>query len=176
MDDYRTVNRASWDERVPAHAASPDYHVEEFAADPAYLSDVVRFDLPLLGDINGMRGVHLQCHIGTDTVSLARLGASMTGLDFSEPAAQQARVIAERIGADARFVVSDVYAAADVLGREGFDLVYTGVGALCWLPSVRRWADVVASLLRPGGRLFIREGHPALWAIDDWSSRQMART
>jgi SAM-dependent methyltransferase len=167
MDDYRTVNRASWDERVPAHAASPDYHVEEFAADPAYLSDVVRFDLPLLGDINGMRGVHLQCHIGTDTVSLARLGASMTGLDFSEPAAQQARVIAERIGADARFVVSDVYAAADVLGREGFDLVYTGVGALCWLPSVRRWADVVASLLRPGGRLFIREGHPALWAIDD---------
>jgi len=85
-DDYRTANRASWDERVPAHAASPDYQLEQYAADPGFLSEVVRFDLPRLGTISGLRGVHLQCHIGTDTVSLARLGASMTGLDFSAPA------------------------------------------------------------------------------------------
>jgi SAM-dependent methyltransferase len=111
--------------------------------------------------------VHLQCHIGTDTVSLARLGASMTGLDFSAPAVEQARRLADRTGADARFVEADVYAAAEVLGRGAFDLVFTGIGALCWLPGIRRWAAVVADLLRQGGRLFLREGHPMLWALDD---------
>ena len=166
-DDYRTVNRASWDERVPAHAASPDYQLERFAADPGFLSQVVRFDLPRLGTISGLRGVHLQCHIGTDTVSLARLGASMTGLDFSALAVEQAQRLAQRIGADAKFVQADVYSAAEVLGRGAFDLVFTGIGALCWLPDIRRWAQVVADLLRPGGRLFLREGHPMLWALDD---------
>jgi SAM-dependent methyltransferase len=167
MEDYRVVNRASWDERAPAHAASPDYDVEQFAADPAFLSKVVRFDLPLLGDISGLRGVHLQCHIGTDTISLARLGASMTGLDFSGPALAQARRLAERTGDDATFVQADVYDAADVLGAGSFDLVFTGIGALCWLPSIRRWAGVVAALLRPGGRLFLREGHPMLGTLAD---------
>src|SRR5271169_4733409 len=104
MADYRDVNRANWDERVPAHVGSADYAVGRFAADSSFISDVVRFDVPLLGDIAGQRGVHLQCHIGTDTVSLARLGASMTGLDFSAPAVSAARRLAGRIGADARFV------------------------------------------------------------------------
>ena len=167
MEDYRIVNRAGWDERVPAHVASPDYQVERFAEDPGFLSSVVRFDLPRLGAISGLRGVHLQCHIGTDTVSLARLGASMTGLDFSAPAVEQARRLAQRIGADATFVQAEVYSAAEVLGRGAFDLVFTGIGALCWLPDIRRWASVVAALLRPGGRLFIREGHPMLWSLDE---------
>jgi SAM-dependent methyltransferase len=167
VDDYAAVNRANWDERVPAHAASPDYSVDKFIADPEFLSEVVRFDLPLLGDISGQRGVHLQCHIGTDTVSLARLGAVMTGLDFSPAALAQARELARRTGSAAEFVQADVYAAADVLPAGGFDLVYTGIGALCWLPSIRRWAAVVARLLRPGGRLFIREGHPVLWSLQD---------
>lgn len=167
MMDYRAVNRANWDERVPAHVASPDYQVEQFVTDPGHLSKVVRFDLPRLGDIAGARGVHLQCHIGTDTVSLARLGASMTGLDFSAPAVKQAQELARRIGADATFVQAEVYEAVDVLGREAFDLVFTGVGALCWLPDIRRWAATVGGLLRPGGRLFLREGHPVLWALDD---------
>jgi SAM-dependent methyltransferase len=164
---YRAANRANWDERVPAHVASPDYAVRDFLADPAFLSGVVRFDMPLLGDVTGLRGVHLQCHIGTDTVSLARLGARMTGLDFSAPAVAAARELAAAAGADATFVQADVYEAADVLGRGGFDLVYTGIGALCWLPDVRRWARVVAGLLCPGGRLFLRESHPMLWALDD---------
>jgi SAM-dependent methyltransferase len=158
---------ASWDERVPAHAASEGYQIDRFLADPAFLSKVVSFDRPRLGDISGQRGVHLQCHIGTDTISLARLGASMTGVDFSVPAIKQASGLAERTDADATFVVSDVYAAPDLIGQGSFDLVYTGIGALCWLPSVARWASVVASLLRPGGRLFIREGHPMLWALED---------
>ncbi|SCL25429.1 Methyltransferase domain-containing protein [Micromonospora pallida] len=167
MLDYRTVNRANWDERAAAHAASPDYAVDRFAADPAFLSSVVRFDLPRLGDVAGLRGVHLQCHIGTDTVSLARLGATMTGLDFSGPALAQARRLAGIAGVDVDFVEADVYDAADVLDAGGYDLVFTGIGALCWLPSVARWAEVVARLLKPGGRLFIREGHPVLWAVDD---------
>jgi SAM-dependent methyltransferase len=167
MSEYQDVNRANWDERVPAHVASPDYGVERFASDPGYLSKVVRFDVPLLGSIAGLRGVHLQCHIGTDTVSLARLGASMTGLDFSEPAVSAARSLASAIGADATFVQAEVYAAPDLLGSGVFDLVYTGIGALCWLPDIRRWASVVSALLAPGGRLFIREGHPMLWTLDD---------
>jgi SAM-dependent methyltransferase len=165
--DSISVNRANWDERAPLHAASPGYAVERYIADPEHLSDVVRFDRPRLGDIRGLRGVHLQCHLGTDTISLARLGATMTGLDFSPAALEQARSIAERAGAAVDYVESEVYAAPDVLPREAFDLVYTGVGALCWLPDIRRWARVVASLLKSGGRLFVRESHPMLWAIDE---------
>jgi len=167
VEDYAEINRANWDERAPAHAASPDYAVERFASDPAHLSEVVRFDLPLLGDVGGLRGVHLQCHIGTDTISLARLGARMTGLDFSNASLTQARRIAGLAGADVRFVQAEVYDALTVLEPASFDLVYTGIGALGWLPDIARWAAVVAGLLRPGGRLFIREGHPMLWALED---------
>jgi SAM-dependent methyltransferase len=167
MNDYRAINRASWDERVPAHAASLDYALQRFEEDPEFLSGVVRFDLPRLGDVGGARGVHLQCHIGTDTISLARLGARMTGLDFSAPAVAQAAALAKRVDAAADFVQADVYDAVDVLGAGRFDLVFTGIGALCWLPDIRRWAAVVAGLLRPGGRLFLREGHPMLWTLAD---------
>jgi len=166
-DDYRALNRASWDERAPAHADSPDYAFERFRTDPTYLSDVVRFDVPLLGPVEGLRGVHLQCHLGTDTLSLARLGARMTGLDFSASALERARALAADTGVDVDFHEADVYDAADVLPPGSFDLVFTGIGALCWLPDVRRWAGVVRRLLAPGGRLFLREGHPMLWALAD---------
>jgi SAM-dependent methyltransferase len=167
MSDYREINGAYWDERVAAHAASPDYGLERFADDPAFLSEVVRFDVPRLGDIGGLDAVHLQCHIGTDTVSLARLGARMTGLDLSAPALAVGRELARSAGADVRFVQSEVYGAAEALGAGAFDLVFTGIGALCWIPDIRAWADVVATLLRPGGRLHIREGHPMLWSLAD---------
>ena len=152
---------------APVHAASPGYAIDRFVADPGFISDVVRFDLPRLGDVRGLDGVHLQCHIGTDTVSLARLGARMTGLDFSPPAIREARTLAGRLGLDVSFVESDVDDAAGVLGRARFDLVFTGVGALCWLPDIRGWARVCGELLRPGGRLFVREGHPVLWALEE---------
>jgi SAM-dependent methyltransferase len=167
MPDYREINGAYWDDRVPAHVASPDYGVAHFADDPAFLSDVVRFDLPRLGDISGLDVVHLQCHIGTDTVSLGRLGASVTGLDLSEAGLVEARKLAVAAGLDATFVQSELYDAATTLGEGRFDLVYTGIGALCWLPDIDRWAGVVSSLLRPGGRLHLREGHPVLWSLAD---------
>jgi SAM-dependent methyltransferase len=166
VNDYRAVNLANWNDRAAAHAASPTYAVHRFAEDPAYLSHTVRFDRPLLGDVSGLRAIHLQCHIGTDTISLARLGATMTGLDFSDKSLDEARRIATGAGADITFVQSDVYDALEAAG-DGFDLVYTGIGALLWLPDINRWARTVRSLLRPGGRLFIREGHPVLWSVDD---------
>jgi SAM-dependent methyltransferase len=149
-DDYRRLNQANWDDRVPIHVGSPDYAADRFD-DPDFLSGVVRFDRPRLGDLRGVRGIHLQCHIGTDTVSLTRLGAAMTGLDFSPPALVAARSLATRTGADATFLEGDVYDAVAVAGAAAYDLVYTGIGALCWLPDVRRWAQVVADLLAPAG-------------------------
>ena len=166
-DDWRAINLANWESRVAVHVGPGGYNLDTFD-DPTHLSRVVRYDLPRLGRLDGLDVVHLQCHLGTDTVSLARLGArSTTGLDFSPSALLRARKLATRAEADVTFVDGDVYDAVELLGAHRFDLVYTGIGAICWLPSIRRWAQVVAGLLRPGGRLFMREGHPALWSMSD---------
>lgn len=167
--EFIDANRANWDERATLHAArdGSGYGIERYIQDTDALSDVVRFDRPLLGDITGARVVHLQCHIGTDTLSLARLGATVTGLDFSENAVTEARRLADEAGVSVEFVRADVRDAADVLPRGSFDLVYTGIGALCWLPSIEDWAGVVADLLAPGGTLHIREGHPILWSMNE---------
>lgn len=167
--DYIAANRENWDDRAELHAArdGSGYEAQRYVEQPEALSDVVRFDRPLLGDIDGLRAVHLQCHIGTDTLSLARLGAQVTGLDFSERAVAEARRLVAETGDAVDFVQADVRAAAEALPNGAFDLVYTGIGALCWLPSVEEWARVVAALLAPGGFLFIREGHPILWAMDE---------
>jgi SAM-dependent methyltransferase len=167
VEEYASVNRANWDERAPAHAKSPEYAVARFLEDPEFLSGVVRFDIPLLGEIRGLSGVHLQCHIGTDTLSLARLGARMSGLDFSPAALTEARRLAAATKTEVEFVEADLYDAVTALGSGKFDLVYTGIGAPCWLPDIERWAGVVTDLLAPGGRLFMREGHPMLWALEN---------
>lgn len=141
------------------HAASPDYNVQKFRDNPNFISDVVKFDIPRLPDLKGKNVVHLQCHIGTDTLSLARLGAaSVTGLDFSAPALEEARRIASTSAGGEKlvFVQSDLYNAPNVLDHHSFDVVFTGIGALCWLHSIKDWAQVVCALLKPGGRLFIR--------------------
>ena len=112
MNESFDVNRANWNERADLHAASPDYQVEQFVSQPTHLSEVVRFDLPRLGDIAGLRALHLQCHIGTDTLSLARLGAQVSGLDFSPASLAQARRLAGRCGAAIDYVEALVYDAA----------------------------------------------------------------
>jgi len=167
LDDARAANLKNWESRVPVHAASDSYALDRLVNEPDRLSDVVVWDAPHLGDITGLDVAHLQCHIGTDTVSLARLGARVTGLDFSPGALAVGRDLAARMGLAVSFVEAELYAAPAVLGTERFDLVYTGIGALCWLPDIRRWAETVAALLRPGGRLYLREGHPVLWATDE---------
>jgi len=167
VEEYARVNLANWDERAAAHAASPGYDVERLVSGERELSHVVAFDVPRLGDIAGLDAIHLQCHIGTDTLSLARLGARMTGLDFSPAALEEARRIAAAAGEQIEYVQAELYDAPAALDGRTFDLVFTGVGAICWLPDIARWAHVVRSLLHPGGRLFIREGHPMLWALDE---------
>lgn len=159
------INLANWESRVPLHEEG--YGLDRYRDDPMALSDVVAFDRSRLGDISGLDVVHLQCHIGTDTLSLHRLGARVTGLDFSPSALGVAARLASECDADIDWVQAELYDAVDVLGQERFDVVYTGIGALCWLPDIQGWARVVAGLLRPGGRLFIREGHPMLWSLCD---------
>ena len=163
--DWRALNRANWDARVPVHATSRFYDVPGFVGGHSALRD---FELAEVGDVSGRTLLHLQCHIGTDTLSWARLGATVTGLDFSGPALETARSIAEQIGAtDARFVEADVYDAATALEGRTFDIVYTGLGALCWLPDIERWARTVAELIAPGGCLYLVEFHPVTDMFDE---------
>jgi SAM-dependent methyltransferase len=160
VEDYVTLNRASWDERVPLHVASGFYGVDRFVEGEEHLHG---FEIEELGDVSGRRLAHLQCHFGMDTLSLARHGAHVTGLDFSAPAIAEARALAARCGLDgqARFVEANVYDAVEALGAT-YDLVYTGKGALCWIPDLAAWAGVVAALLEPGGELYLSEFHPFL--------------
>jgi SAM-dependent methyltransferase len=166
LDPERQANFDNWQARVPVHLASKSYAIDEYLADPERLSGTVQFDRHEVGDVSGKSLLHLQCHIGTDTLSWARLGARVTGVDFSPRAAEAARELFRRSGSPGRFVVSELYESLEVL-REKFDVVYTGVGALCWLPDVAKWAQVVSQFLRPSGLFYVREGHPALWALDE---------
>lgn len=154
---WRDLNRAWWDERVPHHVGSDLYDVDGFKAGR---QTVEPFEQRLLGDVTGLRLAHLQCHFGLDTMGWARLGARVVGLDFSQPAVDSANALAAELGLDARFVCADVYDAVAALDGEAFDIVYTGLGALNWLPDLERWADVVVELIRPGGRLLLSEFHP----------------
>ena len=158
-EHQRASNLSNWNDRVAAHLASSGYDVDGFVADRRRIAKAVRLDRTELGDVRGLSLLHLQCHIGLDTLSWARLGAEVTGLDFSAPAIDAAREISRRSQTPSRFVVSDVYDAPDVLG-ETFDIVYASEGVLCWLPNVAAWAKVVRRLTRPGGTAFIRDGHP----------------
>jgi SAM-dependent methyltransferase len=123
-----------------------------------------------IGDIAGKRLVHLQCHIGTDTISLANRGAIATGVDFSEPALAAARDFANKAGHDVRFVQSNIYAAAAALG-ETYEVVYVTWGAINWLPDIFGWAHVVADVLEPGGFLYLAESHPSTLCLEEIEGR-----
>ncbi len=166
MDPPRQANLENWEDRVGVHTA-PDGYDLSFLDDPQGLTGVVAFDAPHVGEVRGKRLLHLQCHLGTDTLSWAALGAEVTGLDFSPSALEVARGLSQRSGRPGRFVHSELYDAPAALAGERFDVVYTGVGALNWLPDIAGWARVCAQLLAPGGLLHVREGHPMMWALDD---------
>lgn len=144
----------------------PRYGIDRFVDDPKFVGEVVSFDAPNMPDLNGKRLLHLQCHIGTDTIGLARLGAEVTGVDLSPKSIEAAQRLSDECGTPGRFVVSELYDSPTVL-PEKFDVVYTGVGAICWLPDIKAWAQVVSSFLEPGGVFYMREGHPVMWALDD---------
>jgi len=156
-EDWIETNRAMWDERVPIHVGSEFYDVERFLAGQGSLRD---FELTEMGDVSGCTLVHPQCHFGLDTLSWARLGARVTGLDFSVPAIDAARQVAGRAGIEAEFIHANVYDASQALERRRFDIVYTGLGAINWLPDIERWAATMVSLLQPNGRFYLAEFHP----------------
>ncbi len=163
--DWFEANRRIWNDRVPIHVGSDFYGVEAFKAGEPTLHD---YELEETGEIAGLDLVHLQCHFGMDALACARRGARVTGLDLSEAGIEAARRLAEECGIDARFVAANVYDAVEALG-ETYDVVYTGRGALNWLPDVERWARVVEALLRPGGFLYLNEFHPATDMMADES-------
>ncbi len=162
-DDWLTLNRALWDERVGIHVRSQFYDVDGFLAGRIALEG---FEREEVGPVEGRDLVHLQCHFGLDTLSWARLGARVSGLDFSAPAIDAARDLARKLGIDARFEVGNVYDAPSLLGQR-YDVVYTGLGAINWLPDIGRWASVCASLVRPGGFLYLAEFHPVAGIFSD---------
>ncbi len=162
--EYMDANRRHWDEVVGIHVRSDFYDVAAFKAGRSTLKPV---ELVELGDVRGKKLLHLQCHFGMDTLSWARNeGAIVTGVDFSEPAVEQARGLAAELGIAARFVHSNVYDLPDVLD-ERFDVVFTSYGVLCWLPDLTRWARVAAHFVRPGGTFYIVEFHPFAGVFDN---------
>ncbi len=163
--EYREANRANWNERVAGHWEPDAYDAPGFIADPERISSVVQFDRQYLGEVDGRLLLHLQCHFGMDTLSWARLGADVTGIDFSADAIAAAINLSEESRTPGRFVETELYDTPKALAGEQFDVVYTSVGALNWLPDIAGWGEVVAAMLNPGGTFYIREAHPVLWSL-----------
>jgi SAM-dependent methyltransferase len=162
-------NRRLWDAWTAIHTTGPFYDVQRFRDDPTDVR-IEPWEREEVGEIDGKTLLHVQCHFGLDTLSWARLGAAhVTGVDFSEPAIAFATELAAETGfaERSRFLVSNVYDLPGPLAGETFDIVYTGRGALGWLPDLAPWARAVASFVRPGGIFYVHEGHPVLWALDD---------
>ena len=159
------ANRANWNDRVAVHLKSDFYGVERWLASG---EGPDADELALLGNVSGRSLVHLQCHFGMDTLSWARAGAVVTGVDFSDAAIRAATDLAARAGLAerARFVLSDVAGAPSALAQR-YDVVYVSLGSLCWLARIEDWAEVVAALLAPDGTLLVHDVHPLAFSLDD---------
>lgn len=166
-ENWRALNRANWDERVSVHLGARTLRLDELRAGRAKLYAIEEAEL---GSVSGLRLLHLQCHWGCDTLILARRGATVVGLDFSGPAITAARTLATECGlaARARFVEADLYDARKAIPEPGsFDRVFVTWGAIHWLPDINEWARIVAYFLKPGGSVYLAEGHPAALVFDD---------
>ena len=163
MDEFLKANRELWDKLAPIHQKSEFYDVEGFLKGKQTLDPIELEELP---DLNRKKLLHLQCHFGMDTLSLARLGADVVGVDFSSEAIELAKELSKEAGVDARFICADVYDVPTIL-NEKFDIVFTSGGVIMWLPDLEKWADVISSSLQPGGVFYIREFHPFSYIFDD---------
>lgn len=167
--DWLVLNLANWNERVSIHLNAPPLHYDlgPLKQGKQQLEPIAA---GILGPVQGLRVLHLQCHFGQDTLTLAQQGATVTGLDFSPPAITAARSLAADLGLTdrARFVQANVYDAEAAINEPGsFDRVFVSWGALVWLPDVSAWARIVASFLKPNGFLALAEAHPAACVFDD---------
>ena len=171
MDEYRRSNQAMWDEYVGINSRSEMYALDQFKAGKSSLH---RLELDELGEVGGRSLLHLQCHFGLDTLSWARLGAQVTGIDFSGQAIALAQSLSQQLGIPANFLCSDLYdLSAHLTGQ--FDIVYTSYGVLTWLPDLPRWAEIVAHFLKPGGTFYIAEFHPFGMIFDETSPELRVR-
>lgn len=160
--NYIEINKKTWNEKVALHVDSEFYNMKDFLAGETSLNEI---ELNLLGDVRGKKILHLQCHFGQDTLSLARMGADVTGVDLSDKAVEKGSELAQQLGLDARFICSDVYKLPEVL-EEQFDIVYTSYGVIGWLPDMNKWAEVVSKFVKPGGKFVFVEFHPFVWMYD----------
>jgi 2-polyprenyl-3-methyl-5-hydroxy-6-metoxy-1,4-benzoquinol methylase len=158
-DNYIEINKALWDEKTNHHTGSAFYKMDDFLDGNSSLNDI---ELTLLGDVKGKTILHLQCHFGQDTLSLARMGAKVTGIDFSGIAINKARELNEQLGLDAEFICTDIYDLPNQLDKQ-FDIVFASYGTIGWLPDMKKWAGVVAHYTKPGGHFVFVEFHPVIW-------------
>jgi len=160
-DEARKGNRDFWDEVTPLHLKS--YNPERFLEGAPWLPKQM---LTEVGDVNGLSMLHLQCHFGLDTLAWSRLGAQVTGIDFSPQAIDAAQNLAKKADLPANFICADIYMLPEVLHGE-YDIVFTSIGVLCWLHDLDAWAKIIAHFLKPSGFFYIMEGHPLLYTFDD---------
>ncbi|WP_194890878.1 class I SAM-dependent methyltransferase [Catenulispora pinisilvae] len=154
-DTALRLNRLRWDELAGMHGEDSVYRASAVVAGESSLGPI---ETDLLGDVRGVRILHLQCHIGLDTISLARLGAEVTGVDFSETAVEKARAFAAAAGVAADFVVADAQDLPESLANR-FDIVFASHGVFHWIADADAWMRGVARCLAPGGRLVVVDFH-----------------
>jgi SAM-dependent methyltransferase len=162
-------NRALWDEIAPVHFNA--YREVDILRRGGIALD--ELEVQEVGEVKGKTLLHLQCHIGTDTLSWARLGAIVTGVDFSPQSLAYARQLQQELGLDATFIESNIYDLPQVLDGQ-FDIVYTSRGVLCWLRDIDAWARIIAHYLKPGGPFYIMESHPLLNVLEETAPGQLS--
>lgn len=165
--DYLEINRKLWNSRVEAHLSSSFYDLESFKKGRNSLTGP---ELELLGDVSGKKILHLQCHFGQETISLARMGAKSVGIDLSDKAIDAAKHLAKELGVAAEFACCNIYDLPKHLHTK-FDMVFTSFGTIGWLPDIDQWAQVISHFLNPGGKFVFVEFHPVLWMFDDLFER-----
>lgn len=162
-EDYIQKNKAAWNSRTDHHIHSAFYGLDKFLEGANSLNEI---ELNLLGNIAGKKILHLQCHFGQDSISLGRMGASVTGVDLSDNAIGKARELAVQTGIHAEFICCDLYDLPRHLDGQ-FDIVFSSYGTIGWLPDLDRWASIVSHYLAPGGRFVFAEFHPIVWMFDN---------
>lgn len=163
--DYLEINRAAWDRKVGLHVASDFYNVDGFLSGESSLREIELAEFP---DVQGKTLLHLQCHFGLDTLSWARKGAIVSGVDISPVAIEKANELKEKANLDARFICSDIYGFSESVS-EAYDIVFTSYGALNWLPDLTKWARTISKSLKPGGQFYMVEFHPAFDLVSGYS-------
>lgn len=162
-ENYIEINKEAWNEKTAVHVHSDFYDMEGFLNGKSSLNQI---ETQLLGNVSGLKILHLQCHFGQDTISLAKAGAEVTGIDLSDKAIETAIEIAGKMNVSATFICSDVYDLPQHL-NEKFDVVFTSYGTIGWLPDLDKWAKVISHFLKPDGRFVFAEFHPVVWMFDD---------